>query len=427
LPLDDGDALVLHHDVGKTIDSIRRFSAHDAAAFESFYAESMLLLREVIGPMRSSAPLPADERRALLSRSARGRRYLELEAQSPLELVRSLFEHEAVRAAVLFNIATRAYLPLLKTRGTGYIVPVALAAMLNTAIHPGGGGRAAAALEGAATDAGATIVTGASVARIDVQGDRATGVTLADGRTLRATRFVCSSLPPPLTFGRLLDDHSHDDYRWQQDSIFGVHLALREPPRYRVPELGSALNVCVGGTSSDAWERACDDVLGGRVPELALQTSVPTQFDPSRAPAGHATAFAWQLVPREPAARWESDVESNAFASAMLDRWRTFAPNLGDAEIAHAIHSPLDTARTVPSMVLGDRHHGSYHPDNFDDRRPDYATPIRGLYLCGSSCYPGGSFTGLPGYNAATRIAVDLGLTAWWTPQDARTALGKLA
>jgi phytoene dehydrogenase-like protein len=79
-------------------------------------------------------------------------------------------------------------------------------------------------------------------------------------------------------------------------------------------------------------------------------------------------------------------------------------------------------------MVLGDRHHGSYHPDNFDANRPhpslsNYRTPIAGLYHCGSDSYPGGSFTGQPAYNAATAIARDLGYEIWWNPKHPHEVL----
>jgi phytoene dehydrogenase-like protein len=33
-----------------------------------------------------------------------------------------------------------------------------------------------------------------------------------------------------------------------------------------------------------------------------------------------------------------------------------------------------------------------------------YATPIEGLYLCGSGTHPGNGLTGAPGHNAAREI-----------------------
>jgi phytoene dehydrogenase-like protein len=45
-----------------------------------------------------------------------------------------------------------------------------------------------------------------------------------------------------------------------------------------------------------------------------------------------------------------------------------------------------------------------------------HGTPIKGLYLCGASTYPGGLVLGGPGYLAANRVAEDLGVKKWWKP-----------
>ena len=53
-------------------------------------------------------------------------------------------------------------------------------------------------------------------------------------------------------------------------------------------------------------------------------------------------------------------------------------------------------------------------PDQVFFTRPaahyaDYRTPIRGLYVCGSSMHPGGGVSGIPGHNAAREILKDRG------------------
>jgi phytoene dehydrogenase-like protein len=440
VPLAAGGGLVLYREIERSVAEIRRFSARDADTWAALYPQSLEIARDVVGALRFSPPIDAAERRDLLSRSAAGRRYLDFERQAPLDAVRSLFESEVVRSALLFNIATRAYLPLLKTPGTGYIVPMAIAAAHNTAIHPGGSELAARALTDAVTSRGGAVLTSSPVAEIVVTNGRASGVLLADGRRIGATKFVGSSVPAPVTLGQLVTAGAvpqpttakMERYRWQADSIFGVHLALREAPRYGGgdSDLNRALNQCVGAESSDDWEAQHDAVQALRIPPIGFEAAVPSLFDPTVAPDGCATAFAWQLVPRNPADRWLTSAAGD-LAAAIVDRWRAYAPNLRGAEIARAIHHPLDTARAFPAMVLGDRHHGSYHPDNFDDQRPapelaHYRTPIDGLYLCGSSSFPGGSFTGQPGYNAAGAIAEDFGYECWWKPVHAREALSRL-
>ena len=47
-----------------------------------------------------------------------------------------------------------------------------------------------------------------------------------------------------------------------------------------------------------------------------------------------------------------------------------------------------------------------------------YRTPIEGLYLCGSSAYPGGMVLLASGYVAASVIADDLKIEKWWKAPD---------
>ena len=66
------------------------------------------------------------------------------------------------------------------------------------------------------------------------------------------------------------------------------------------------------------------------------------------------------------------------------------------------------------TMADGHVHHGEMSLDQIFFRRPiaryaDYRTPLRGLYMCGAACHPGGGVTGVPGHNAAREILRDLG------------------
>ena len=60
--------------------------------------------------------------------------------------------------------------------------------------------------------------------------------------------------------------------------------------------------------------------------------------------------------------------------------------------------------------TCGDIFHGRLSLDQLFSARPmlgmgQYATEIRGLYLCGSGTHPGGGVSGIPGHNAAREIA----------------------
>ncbi len=446
IPFQDGGGLVTFHSLERSLEVIRRVNPKDADTYARIHAEFSELSARVLDPLRFSPPLPEEALMERLERSPLGRRLLRWWRPSALDVVRELFVHEAVRALVLCNVAVRGYLPVLDVPGTGYIVVHALLVSHTGSLIQGGSAMAARALAAALYAHGGRILTRAPVERILVENGRATGVVLQDGRRLRTRRFVCSSLPSPITLGRLVEP-SHLDpslrealagYRWNEEALFGVHLALTAPPCYRGTNpddpLNCALNHFVGYESSQDLEHCMRQIRKREWPEPPrLHIGIPTRFDPTQAPPGCATAFAWQFVPTGPqaVARRGDDTSAEAYAWRILERWTDYVPDLPDRILAFAVHTPMDTEQWIPRMVWGDRHHGSYHPENFWARRPHpalshYGTPIEGLYLCGSETFPGGSFTGQPGYNAATVIAEDLGYSPWWKPRRAEEILAEL-
>lgn len=444
VPFDGGGrALVTYADLERSLTEIARLSPRDAETYRRLHAEFTELTRRVDTPLRFSPPLPPDELSSLLGASRLGSRYLELDAKSPLDIVCEAFESEPLRSLVLFNVAVRGYLPNLDTKGIGSIVALALPNSHQGRLVAGGTYEVARAIADSLIGAGGVIVTGARVASIEVSGGRAVAVELEDGRRVEAT-FVVSGAPAPITMLELvgpshLDQALRDDlagYRWLEEALFGVHWALSDRPRFESesynPDVPKALNLALGYESSqdllDGMEaiRAAQKVENG-----PIHVSLPTIHDPTQAPPGFHTTFGWHFVPG-PSSRGKWDAAAVADrVEAMVGTYKTYAPNIDAATIGLASHSPDATETRVISMRGGDRHHGSFHPDNWGYARPTsmmpgYRTPIEGLYLCGASQHPGGSFHGQPGYNAAGVVAEDLGIDEWWGPRDARIALHDL-
>lgn len=444
LPTSEGRVLITYQDVERSAESISQFSAADATRFLELLDESQRLSHTVIEPLRFAPPLDVEERTSLLSSSAAGRRFLELSSASALDVIKENFESEEMRTLALFTSALRGYLPVLDVPGTGYVVAQAVAGLLNCAIVEGGSNQLATAMASRLYEEGGRIRTGAGVAEVNVENGRARGVTLGDGSSITASKAVVSNVPAPLTLLEMVGrDHldsslaeALDNYMWNGEALFGVHLALDEAPDFGDPSKGShALNLCLGYESSADVERDLAEIREGKLPSaVAMHSSVPTLHDPSQSPPGMHTAFGWQFVPSRPdgkGASWWTDELRQRQLDDMVERWQQYAPNVAGAELARAAHSPQDTQLAVPSMLLGDRHHGSYHPDNSYENRPapglsDYRTPIDGLYLCGAANHPGGSVNGIAGYNAAGIVVDDLGLDKWWNPVDIREHLRSL-
>jgi phytoene dehydrogenase-like protein len=107
-------------------------------------------------------------------------------------------------------------------------------------------------------------------------------------------------------------------------------------------------------------------------------------------------------------------------AKQNIEMLRKYAPNMTDDNILWTyIASPLDIENKFADMVEGSIKQGGYYPLQMGYLRPNelcsqYATPVKNLYLCGASTFPGGLVTYGAGYNAANRIVEDLKIQKWW-------------
>jgi phytoene dehydrogenase-like protein len=258
------------------------------------------------------------------------------------------------------------------------------------------------------------------VARIDVRDGKAVGVTLADGRD-HAARVVISNADPRRTFLTLLDTrHLPREFLEQIEAYrcegcsFKINLALGELPNYSAlpgadlgPQHRGTTHICA---SLDALERAWHEAsLGAPSSEPLLEITIPTAYDPSLAPEGkHIMSIFAQYSPyRLRDGQWD-DASRARFVDGAIGLLERYAPNIrGAIEHVHAL-SPLDLERQY-GLTGGNIFHGDLRLDQLFALRPvagwaRYATPIEGLYLCGSGTHPGGGVTGAPGHNAAQAV-----------------------
>src|SRR5690606_22177224 len=98
----DGRALEWWTDFEKTVQSFATFSRRDADKLRQWQQDFVPIVRNILSVEAVSPPLPPDERRAILQRSAMGRKLLEVGELSPLEFVEREFEHPTIKAGLLF-------------------------------------------------------------------------------------------------------------------------------------------------------------------------------------------------------------------------------------------------------------------------------------------------------------------------------------
>lgn len=440
----DGSSMVISRDLEETVASIAQFSPKDAETFREWNRRSERISKAIFLAERYSEPLSEQEREELLNKSEIGRDFLEIIEHQPLDLVKELFEHEKVQLLMLFKLSlfgTVLYDSVTAKSPMGAAVRgFDLSAGYQVCV--GGSWNLARGLHEAFIRAGGTYINKAEVAKIVVDGDKATGVVLSDGREIGARQFVASCIDVPQTFNKLVGrDQMPAEYLTKVDNfkqtawgLFGVHLALNEAPSYIGadfnPAINHALKYNIGAETMEDLFGLHAQVAEGRIPDLvSFGTGHITQFDPSQAPEGKSTAYAWYAVPYAPDGDPKSILpRKDEITAKIMDVWRQYAPNLTDDNVIDAwAYTPYEYTEEFPEMVNGDIFIGSFAGEQSMWNHFGYRTPISNLYMAGSPTHPGGAISGGAGYIVSKIIAEDLGLTPWWDPIDVREAMQRAA
>ncbi|MDX1709607.1 MAG: NAD(P)/FAD-dependent oxidoreductase [Rhodovibrionaceae bacterium] len=287
----------------------------------------------------------------------------------------------------------------------------------------GGMGAITQAMARSAEEHGVEIELGNGVREVIVDGGRARGVVLDDGRRIHA-RALAGACNPKLLFLSLMDPGLlPDDFRrrmegWRcRSGTFRMNVALKELPRFAAlsgendeAHLTGTINI---SPSLDYIEQAYIDARSrGWAREPVISMCIPSILDETLAPEGHhvASLFCQHFNPALPDGRSWDEVKEEV-ADLIVETVTRYAPNFRDAVVGRQALSPLDLERDF-GLVGGDIFHGALHLDQIYSLRPaagyaDYRTPVAGLYLCGAGAHPGGGVTGLPGHNAAREMLRD--------------------
>ena len=436
----DGTALVLGRDLEESVANIARFSKKDAQTFRDWNRKAETITREIFLPERYTEPLPQAEREALLKRTALGREFLDVASRQPLDVVRELFENEHVRLLFLFKVSlfgTWLVDTLSKTSPMGSVIR-AFDLESGYQLCQGGSFNLARGLMEAFIAAGGTYQPQVDIDRIIVENGKATGIALADGRTVRSRQFVASTLDVHQTFETLIGREQLpaaflkrlDSFQYTAWSLFGLHLALNESPRFAAesfdPNINRTLKWSIGAETMDDLYAAHADVQAGRVPKIVQFGSGPLSLlDPTQAPPGKHTTYCWHVMPLDPDIGGRSyETFKEEFADRIVETFARYCPNMTAKNIlGRYIYTGREYVQEMINMRGGDIFMGAFNAEQVMYNHFGYRSPIPNLYSAGSSGHPGGAISGGAGYITAGIIAEDIGLKAWWTPWNARRAL----
>jgi phytoene dehydrogenase-like protein len=439
----DGTALVLGRDLEETVANIARFSQRDAATFREWNRKAEGITARIFLPERYSEPLPQTEREALLSRTALGREFLAVTKRQPLDVVQALFENEHVRLLFLFKVSLFGTW-LVDTLSASPMGSVIRAFDLESGYQlcQGGSFNLARGLMETFIAAGGRYQPQVAIDRIVIEGGRASGIALADGRTVRARQFVASTIDVHQTFEDLIGraqlpaafGKKLDDFQYTKWALFGLHLALNESPRFAAetfdPNINRALKWSIGAETMEDLFAAHQHVMAGKMPDIVQFGSGPLSLlDPTQAPPGKHTSYAWHVMPLDPDIgatdyeQWKAE-----FSERIIDTWARYCPNMTRKNIlAQYAYTGREYVQELPNMRGGDIFMGAFNAEQVMYNHFGYRTPIPNLYYAGSAAHCGGAISGGASYVAAGLIARDLGAKPWWRPWNAREALETLA
>lgn len=185
--------------------------------------------------------------------------------------------------------------------------------------------------------------------------------------------------------------------------VFKVDWALDAPIPWTNELCHKTATVHVGGTLEEiaTSERAANS--GRIVQRPFVILTQPSLIDPTRAPEGKHTAWAYCHVPNG------SQADMTAAIEAQVER---FAPGFGKRILARHVLSPADLERYNPNYIGGDINGGIQDIIQHFIRptlsTAPYRTPAQGIYLCSSSTPPGGGVHGMCGMHAANTVLEDM-------------------
>ncbi|MDR0847745.1 MAG: NAD(P)/FAD-dependent oxidoreductase [Propionibacteriaceae bacterium] len=414
-----GEHLSFYRDLDKTCASIATVSPRDAEAYRRFATWAQPILGMLIGGFFGPPP-PFGGLFAQLDQPGPGRDLLRAMQMSCLDVLDDWFENDIVKAFLARYVSEIIVGPDDVGTGSFLFIMVPLVHTFGMGIPVGGSGALSAALARCVEANGGTILTNSTVAKVNLAGGRATGVTLESGETILAKKAVIGDVNVKQLPGLVGADTLGEDFVRQTNntkaSVFAgvnINLALSEAPKYGDPELDKSLLVELCGYLPQ-MRQAFDGFKYG-LPATEMPGVVcATNLDPTRAPDGKHTLYAFQYEPYD-LAQGTWDERKEEIADAVIANYSQYATNINSATIlGRTVTSPADLARMNISWMHGDPLHLRNMIGQYFSHRPFaeagyYRLPAEALYLCGPSTHPGGGVTG--GARAAAMIVMeDLGI-----------------
>ena len=434
----DGDYLASFRNYNAKKRELERFSVKDSESY-SRYSRDILKQCRFIQPllMRTAADPASFKFRDLSEMLYLLRKVNDLTASELADTVRfwtmsisdfldEYFENDVIKASLAVSgIIGTALGPM--SPGTAYVLLHHYMGEVDGSIGAwgyarGGMGAISKALTSSFRAMGGTLLNNSEVEKVDISGARVKGVILKNGDEYLAKNVV-SNADVKRTFLKLTDpQHLPPNFvkKVNNFKIRGssgkVNIALDSMPNFPVI---SDNNPCLKGDihftdSIERMERAYDDwKMGSWSRDPFLDMMIPTLTDPTMAPPGKhfMSCFVQYCPPKVGGKNWTKE-NKDAFGETVIQQIADHSPGFKDKILHMEVRTPKELEEEV-GLTEGNIFQGELTFDQLLFNRPipgyaQYRSPIKGLYMCGSSTHPGGGVMGAPGRNAAVEILKDL-------------------
>ena len=435
---ESGDYLGMHRDHDANRCEFARHSKRDAEAYDR-YARDVLRHCRFIRPMlMRTPPVPSSFRPRDLSELAwLGKQMFGLSEAAMYDMIRfwtmsisdyldEYFESPVIKAyQAVASIIGTALGPM--SPGTAYVLLHHAMGDVDGNVGAwgfarGGMGSITKALTASLQEKGGEVRVGHGVEQILVKNGRAVGVVLSNGDEVHGKRVV-SNMDVKRTFLKHVEEKElPGDFvkRVRNFKIRGssgkLNIALDRAPKFTaLPENSPHMKGDMHFTDSiEKMERAYDDWKAGHFSVDPFQDMmIPTMIDPTMTPPGKhfMSCFVQYAPPKIEGQDW-SDADRDAFGQTCINQIEKYAPGFRDSILHVEVRTPRELEAEV-GLTEGNIFQGELTFDQLLFNRPvpgyaQYRSPIKDLWMCGSSTHPGGGVMGAPGRNAAAEILRDI-------------------
>jgi phytoene dehydrogenase-like protein len=235
-----------------------------------------------------------------------------------------------------------------------------------------------------------------------------TGIHVKSMSDIPSSRILLFDLTPKQLL-EIAGEHFSTVYKWQLNryrygmGVYKIDWALDGPIPFTSSGCLSAGTVHLGNTFEEIADGEQMTSEGKHPEKPFVLLAQQSMIDPSRAPQGKQTAWAYCHVPNGS----EKDM-----TEAIENQVERFAPGFKDLILAKSTMNTKEMEAYNPNYIGGDINGGVIDMGQLFTRPAlrisPYRTSAKGIYICSSSTPPGGGVHGMCGYHAAKQSLKDV-------------------